>query len=453
MSPTGLHRALCIFENMLFRIIAICILSSSVNAFAQNEKDDDYVNDNVFKHDDYIYKSSIRTVQFHEASWEYGAPVISLYGNEKLQLNFDDLDGDQKQYSISFVHCNADWTPSDLMISEYLNGFYDINILNFGYAVSTFQKYTHYSIVFPQAGTQNNTQFIKSGNYILYVYANADKNDLVLSRRFMVYDNKLNIGATFRQSAGDGEQFKKQHIDFTVASAGYDMNNPQRDMKVIITQNNRWDNAITDIKPTFINGNQFIFSLDDKSTFNGGNEFRFFDIRSLRFMTEQVNEIYRDDNFNYHVRLQPDKSRANKAYLFYNDFNGNFLIRNRETRGNMDFEADYVYVHFSLPFNKPVASGNFYILGKLTDWRMNKLSKMVYNYDRNAYEAKLYLKQGYYNYIYVLSNDSKSGGDQSLTEGNHWDTENDYCIYVYHRKFGTYYDQLIGYQKLNSLKR
>jgi hypothetical protein len=440
---------LIIFENMLakFRLFLLfflpCVLS------AQTGIEDDYVNDNVLKYDDYIYKATIRTVQLHESTWEYSAPIIRLGGGDQLELSFDDLEGDRKQYSVSFIHCNSDWTPSDLMVSEYLNGYYDLNIINFNFGQSTLQKYTHYSVLFPQQGIQ----FTKSGNYILYVYINGEKTDLALTRRFMVYDDKVSIGATFRQSIGGDDQYNKQHIDFTITSSNYVLNNPYKDMRVVLTQNNRWDNAVTDIKPTFMNANQFTYSLDDASTFNGGNEFRYFDIRSLRFLTERVKDIYKDENYKNHVVLHPEELRGTKPYLFYNDFNGNYLIRNRETRGNMDVEADYVYVEFFLPYANPESKGNFYIMGKLTDWRMNKLSKMTYNYKRFGYEAKLYLKQGYYNYMYVLSDDAKKGGNETITEGNHWDTENEYAIFVYHRKFGAYYDQLVGYKKLNSLKR
>jgi len=411
--------------------------------------EEDYVNGNVLKYDDYSYKANIKTIQFHETSWDYAAPILSLNGGEILELSFDDLDGDKKQYAITFVHCNADWTPSDLMTSEYLSGFFDLNILNFSYSMNTYQKYTHYTIRFPQ----QNMQFTKSGNYIVYVYANGDAKDLVLSRRLLVYDNKVNISASFRQSIGGDDQYNKQHIDFNITSAGYQLNDPYRDMKVVLNQNNRWDNAVTGIKPTFMNGNQLIYSLDDASTFNGGNEFRYFDARSLRFLTEKVKNIYRDNELKNHVVLYPDESRRTKPYLYYSDFNGNFVIRNRESSGNMDLEADYVYVHFFLPYPVPESGGNFYIMGKLTDWRMNRKSRMTYNYTLLGYEATLYVKQGFYNYMYVLSNDENPGGDETAVEGNHWDTENDYNIYVYHRKFGTYYDQLIGFAKLNSLRK
>jgi hypothetical protein len=430
-------------------LLFLFVLPFLLSAQTLGEMGEDYADENVLRYDDYIYKSNIRTVQFHESTWDYSAPIIPLRSSDLLELSFDDLDGDKKQYMVTFVHCNSDWTPSNLMQSEYLNGYFDLNFMTFSYAMGTMQKYTHYTISFPQTGLS----FTKSGNYIAYVFANGDRDNLVLSRRFMVFDDKVNIGGTFRQTVGGGQQYEKQQLDFNINPNGYDLTNPYKDLRVVITQNNRWDNAVTDIKPTFINGSQLIYSLNDASSFNGGNEFRYFDMRSLRFLTEKVKEIYRDKDYKNHVVLYPDEIRSTKPYLFYNDINGNYLIRNREAMNNMDIEADYVYVDFFLPYNKPESDGNFYVLGKLTDWRMNRLSKMTYNYTRSGYEAKLYLKQGYYNYIYVLSNDAKKGGDETVTEGNHWDTENDYNVLVYHRKFGQYYDQLIGYKKLNSLKK
>lgn len=407
------------------------------------------MNDNVLKFDDFIYKPNIRTVQFYESSWEQSAPVINLNGSETITLAFDDLDAANTSYAITFIHCNADWTPSDLMTSEYINGFFDVNVINYTFSQNTYQRYAHYTVQFPQ----QNVQFTKSGNYIMYVYANGDKKDIVISRRFMVYDNRTTIAGTFRQTIGGDDQFKKQQLDFTVAGVGYDLNNPSRDMHVVLVQNNRWDNAVMDIKPTFMNMNQFTYSLNDASCFNGGNEFRYFDVRSLKYLTERVKENYRDANLINHAVLQKDEVRAHKPYLFYNDINGGYLIKDNDALNNSDIEADYVYVEFFLPYPVPESKGNFYIMGRLTDWRMNRLSKMVYNYSRMGYEAKLYLKQGYYNYMYVLSSDTQKGGDESVTEGSFWDTENDYSIFVYHRKFGTYYDQLVGFKKLNSLKR
>jgi len=432
------------FRNLLtFLFTALSIFVSA------QSPEEDYASDNVLRYDDYVYKPNIRTVLFHDVRWDYSAPVMSLRGNESIELSFDDTDGDLKRYALTFVHCNADWTPSDLMQSEYMNGYMDLNIQNYGFSKNTIQKYVHHSITFPQQGLQ----FTKSGNYLLYVYVYGDRSQLVLSRRMLVYDDKLFITATFHQQIGGGEQYKKQQLDFEITPQGYDLNNPYRDVKLVITQNNRWDNAVTDIKPTFVQGQKLVYSLDEASCFPGGNEFRYFDIRSLRFLTERTKEIYRDADLKYYVNLHPDENWSTKPYLFHNDINGGFEIRNSETLGNMEVEADYAYVNFFLPYKNPESKGNFYIMGKLTDWRMNRNSKMTYNYKRGGYEATLYLKQGYYNYMYVLSEDGKKGGNGTVTEGSHWDTENDYNILVYHRKFGTYYDQLIGYKRLNTLRK
>lgn len=411
-------------------------------------QEDDYVNDNVLRYDDYTYRSTIRTVQFHESSWEYAAPIIGLNKGEQLSLDFDDFDLDRKQYTISFAHCNADWTPSTLMQGEYLAGYYDVNILNYTFSMNTYQKYVHYSLVFPQSGLQ----FTKSGNYLMYVYQDGNRDNVIISRRFLVYDEKVQMAATIRQTPGE-DQFKKQQLDFTLTGVNYELTNPYRDLNVVLMQNNRWDNAVRDLQPTFVNGTQLVYSLDAKSSFNGGNEFRYFDFRSLRFLTERVKNITRDDNLKYTVSLQTDLVRSTKPYLFYNDLNGGYQIRNSEVSGDMNTEADYAYVDFFLSYPTALSTGNVYVMGKLTDWRMNRNSKMTYNAIREGYEARLYIKQGYYNYMYVQSNDGKKGGDDTYLEGSFWDTENDYYILVYHRKFGTYYDQLVGYRKVNTLKK
>lgn len=409
----------------------------------------EYVNDNQMRYEDWIYKPYIKTALLHEASFDANPPIIQFNSGEQLELSFDDLEADKKFYSISFVHCNADWQPSDLMSSEYMVGFFEANIINFSFSTNTIQKYTHYSILFPQS----NMQFSKTGNYIVYVYEDNDKEKLVLTKRFMLYENKVTVLANIRQAMGNDEQFQKQHIDFSIVNSVYELTNPYTDMKVVITQNNRWDNAVRNIKPTFVEPKQLTYSLDDKSTFSGGNEFRYFDTRSLRTYTERIANIYRDSLYKYHIELKLDELRTFKSYSFYNDLNGGFLIKNQDMVGNPDLESDYAWVHFFLPYDNAEGEGNFYVLGKLTDWRLSKTNRMTYNYKRLGYECSLFIKQGYYNYTYVYLKDDKKGGDETLTEGDHWETENEYAIYVYHRQRGTYYDQLVAVKRINSLRK
>ncbi len=409
---------------------------------------DDYVNDNQMRYEDWTYKAYIKTAQLHESTFDANPAILRFNGAEQLELSFDDLEADKKTYSISFVHCNANWEPSNLMNSEFMNGFYEANILNFNFSTNTIQKYTHYSILFPQS----NMQFSKTGNYIVFVYEDNDKEKIVLTKRFMIYEDKVTVVANVRQAIGNDEQYEKQHIDFNIINSLYELTNPFTDMKVIITQNNRWDNAVNNIKPTFTEPRQLTYSLDDKSTFNGGNEFRYFDSRSLRTYTERVANIIRDSSHTYHIELKTDELRTFKSYSFYNDLNGGFLIKNQDLATNPDVEADYAWIHFFLPYDTQT-SGNFYVLGKLTEWRLNKTNRMTYNYKKMGYECDLFIKQGYYNYTYVFLADEKKAGDETLSEGNHWETENDYTIYVYHRQRGTYYDQLVAIKRFNSFRK
>lgn len=426
-------------------IYFLFIVLISVDCLSQT---DDYVNDNQLRYEDWIYKSNIKTVMLHESSWDNNPAIIALNGEEKLELSFDDLEADKKNYTVSFEHCSAEWSSSELMQSEYLEGFYEANIINFTYSTNTLQKYTHYSIMFPQA----NMKFTKSGNYILYVYENNNKDNLILTKRFMIYEDKITVVANVKQAIGNDEQYEKQHIDFNIINSLYQITNPFTDLKVVLTQNNRWDNAVYGIKPTFVENNQLTYSLDDKSTFNGGNEFRFFDTRSLRTYTERVEDIYKDSSYIYNMKLRADEVRNYKGYMSYPDLNGGFLIKNQDAVGNPDVDADYVLVHFFFPYDVSQIDGNFYVLGKLTDWRLNKTNRMTYNYKRFGYECNLFIKQGYYNYSYVFLKDGQKAADETLTEGNFWQTENDYTIYVYHRQRGTYYDQLLAVKRLNSTR-
>lgn len=402
------------------------------------------------RYEDYTYKNNIRTVLLHPVGFEMGLPVLDIHNPaQQLQLSFDDLDADVKNYSIYFIHCDANWTPSDLMTSEYIEGFFELNILNYSFSQNTLQKYTHYDIKFPTT----NCRFTKAGNYLLVLYETPDKNKIVATRRFYVLNNVVDIVAQLSQPIGNDLQYLAQHIDFTISSRKYELTNPTTDMKIILLQNGRVDNAIKNIPATFMTGNSFQFNLDDRTTFMGSNEFRYFDLRTLFTYTERIANIIKDNNGKWHVYLTKDMPRYQQKYTFYNDLNGNFLIRNNDLLSNPDIEADYTYVHFQFYYPTPIQNGNVYVLSKIHNWTLTNENKMTYNESTQSYECTLYLKQGYYNYLYTILYDNDTKCNESETEGNYWQTENDYYIFVYHKPLGYYYDQLVGLLRINSLKR
>jgi hypothetical protein len=406
---------------------------------------DDFYSDAYLRYDNYVYKKSIRTVQLINKAAELSSAMIRFNSDDQLLLSFDDLDADLKTYSYSIVYCNADWTPSDLAFSEYVNGFTDNPIATYSYASSMpVQKYTHYSLYFPN----ENMIILKPGNYLLKVYLDNNPENIAITRRFLVYENAVFIKSQLKSGASLTDQRSKQGIDFSIQYGAYDIRNPM-DLKVIIQQNDRWDNVIAGIKPVFLKDREASYEFGDgQNEFNGGSEFRNFDIKSVRFRSEHISEIRQEEN-GTHIYLLPDESRSTQRYSTFQDINGRFLVKIQEGT-NSDVDADYCYVHFSLSYPEEEKDANLYVLGALSNWSCNSLNRLKYNPEKNVYEACLYLKQGYYNYEYVRMADGSGPPDESQIEGSQAETENEYTILVYYRPPASSYDRLIAVKKLNS---
>ncbi len=409
------------------------------------EKEDDYYKETFVRYEDYIYKNNIKTVLLHKKDWELSYPMIELNSDDKLQLSFDDMDAEIKEYKYTVIHCNASWEPSGMNTMEYIEGFADGNIDNYKFSFNTVQEYIHYELTFPT----DEFKLLKSGNYIIKVFA-GNEDSIVFTKRFMVFENKVDINAMSKQPASFDDKNYKQEIDFTINSKGYQIANSYSDLKVFIQQNGRWDNIITGLKPTMIKGDELVYDYFIENVFSGGNEYRHFDIKSLKYLSDRVKKIKRDSSSSlYYVYLFDDERRTFKTYHTEKDINGKKLIKTEDAE-NSSIEAEYVYVHFSLPYSAPLIDGDIYIMGSLTNWNFTRQSKMTYNYEKHAYESTLYLKQGYYDYMYVFVENNKKTGDESFIEGKHYETENDYTIYVYNRETGEFYDRLIGVKQFNT---
>ncbi len=428
-------------------MLLLTFLFASINiGFAGTSGDDDYYGNTAIRYEDYIYKPNIKTVRFYDENFELSQPMMRLGSEEKLKLSFDDLDGDLKNYSFTVIHCNSIWEPSDMMSSEYIDGFQDNPVNDYHYSFNTMKKYTHFNAYFPN----NNMRVTKSGNYILKVYQDGNPENLVITKRFMVFENKVSVTTKVSAASIIADRNFKQEVDFTIDHTGYNINNPYTDLYVVLTQNNRWDNAITTLKPLFVKDMELIYDFDEANVFPGGNEFRNFDIKSIRYQSNRIASVKYDTSGN-HVYLVSDENRAFKRYSSSTDLNGNYAIKIQEGT-NSEVEADYCYVHFFLPYDNAMTDGNFYVFGGYNSWKCNRDNLMKYNEKRFGYEATLYLKQGYYNYEYAFLKDGATAADETLVEGSHYETENDYAIYIYHRKQGTFYDQLIGVTRFNSMK-
>ena len=408
----------------------------------------DYFKENYMRAEDYIYKPNIKTVLFYREGFALTAPILNLNSTEKLILSFDDLDGDTKRMKYTFIHCDAYWTPSDLQPNEYLNGFYEDDVTDYKFSFNTLQKYTHYSITLPTERMQPTL----SGNYLLKVYMEDEPDNLILTRRMMIADNKVNITATVKIPTVVEYRNYRQEVDFSIDKSGYTVNDPYKNLKVIVQQNGRWDNAILNLKPLYINGDKLDYDYEDQNVFTGGNIFREFDIKGMNFYSEFIAKIFKEDD-GYNVYLKAEEKKTYKVFASRKDINGRMFIKSDDNINDVDIESEYVHVHFFLKYDAPMVDGGLYICGDLTDWRFSDDAKMKYNYDLKGYEANLYLKQGYYNYQYVFLENGSKVGDETLIEGSHYETDNEYTIYVYHREQGKVYDVLVGYKQFNTFSK
>lgn len=396
---------------------------------------------------DRIFQPNIKTVQLYVDPIILSDPIIPLNGNSKLHLEFDDLNGDKRNYYYTFIHCNFDWTRSDLNEFDYIQGFREQEIIDFQFSFTTLQTYTHYEVLFPN----DDVQLTKSGNYILMVYADNDPDQPVLTRRFIIFSSKAEVLTNVHQPYDPKYTNGYQEVDFTVRYNGMNISNPLQDVKVLLMQNFRWDNAITGLKPLFMKPYQLEYSYDLVNAFPAGKEFRYFDTRSIRYRTDHVQEI-RATNRQTDIYLFPDQSRADEPYVFHTDINGKYIPGIIEGI-NQKAEPDYTWVYFTLPFDYPLVNTNLFVLGKLTDWKLTDEFMMHYEPSHHLYTCKAYLKQGYYEYEYVAAEKGSDRVSGDLMEGNAYETENTYQLLVYYRSFGSRYDEVIAYKATDSFNR
>ncbi len=426
------------------RSILLLLLCSSVFSWAS--RPDRYAlfdKATPLRYEDYVYQDYIETVLLYNTSDSLAFPMMRLNEGEPMVLHFDDLVSDFQRYSYTFVHCNWNWRPSQLNKQEYLAGFGDNFIDDYTFSFNTIVPYTHYQLAFPN----KNVRFLKSGNYVLVVYANNDPNQIVLTRRFIIWESIVSVPIRVVRPTVVEYREEYQEIDFEINHGGYSIPYPYQDLHVVLVQNRRWDNAIFDLKPLFVRDGSLSYNYEYENLFPGGNEYRYFDTKDLITFQSRVSNIRFDTLFQ--VLITPDQPRRFATYSFWPDVNGQRVIRNLRGR-NPHIDADYAMVHFRLYMTEPTTEGNIYVYGGLSDWRIDPRYMLRYNYKRGAYEARILLKQGFYNYEYVLVRDGTLATDPSFIEGSHYETENQYSILVYHREIGQRYDRLVGVSTVSS---
>lgn len=418
----------------------------------------------AFDYVDYTYLSNLTTVRLNVAGFPHSYPVISLNGSAQLHLSFDDLSDEVRRYTYRIVHCNRDWTPSNLSPLEYTTGYSEGSVGDYNFSFRTLAQYIHYDLYFPN----EDINVTKSGNYMLVVTDDEDEEITAITRRFMVTENIAGVSGEVNRATDINKIHTHQEVDFSTNTKQLRLRNPMLELRGTVLQNGRWDNAIYDIAPNLIRQESVIFNHQGKVSFAGGNEFRNLDIRSISAPRADVLEITNEDT-NYAMVLKPDILRDQEIFLTYNDLNGDFVnfrydrpviniadeFQNFD-RLNLDYTGDYIDMTFILKTGTEFEGDEVYLFGGFSEFKKKRQFKMTYNPAINSYVAKVMMKQGFYNYWYVTNRNSfgelptDTPFSLERTEGNFDETENDYLVLIYYRPVGGRYDQLIGHEVLNS---
>ena len=423
------------------KLLLLFFIFTTIISAAQDEED--YYDGDHIRYDDYIYSENFKSVRLHKTGFDLSAPVIDLGSGQTLTLSFDDLNAESNTYYYSFILCNADWTPADLLPMEYMDGtneeYFNVNTNSFNTTI----RYTHYRVQLPS----ENMKFTKSGNYLLKVYSDDDPDKVLITRRVYVVENRVTVETEYMMAKSPHYRMTHQELFIKVLTGGYPMPNVYEDFTLVVQQNGRKDNMIIKHQPKIMTDEYLYFNTTNDILFEANNEFRILDIRSLKIPTANVAAIDYD-SAGYTVKLMNDRPR--ERYLKYEELNGNFSIIDwDDPHISGHIEADYAFVDFSFRSDTALVDGGIFVVGALTDWRIDNSSRMAYDRLAHKYTTSLLLKQGYYNYQYVYVPNGETIGSAGVFEGNYSETMNKYTMYVYYRDQGEYWDKLIGFSTIN----
>lgn len=396
---------------------------------------------------DKVYDSSIKTVLVHPLGDPLGMPVISLGQLNPLEISFDDLKAKYQNYYYSVELMNADWSTANLSSFDYLQGFNQNRITQYAISSIAIQSYYHYKFTFPNA----NCRPTKSGNYIIKVYKDADSRQLVFTKRFFVVEDMVSILSSIQEPFDGNISKTHQKVQLQVETKKLSFFQPNQ-LQIQVIQNYRYNDALTVAEPSFIRGSVLEYNSERDLIFPAGKEARWLDLQSLRLKSDRVANFENTSNGTI-VHVKPDVSRAATPYFNFKDLNGHFLITNTESLES-DNQNDYATVVFTyLPPNKlPYVGSQLYLSGSLTNQVLDTSSEMKFNGSLGVYQKTILLKQGYYNYAYILREKGVADSmlDYNETEGDHWETENAYSIFIYYRPPGARHDHLIGFTTVHS---
>ncbi len=391
-----------------------------------------------------VYDDNIKTLQVLPNGYSLLLPVIDMNTSDQIMVSFDELSYEASNFYYKIVHCDAGWNESDLVSMEYLDGFDGRMIDNYEYSKNTTVNYVHYKLMFPN----DDVKLKLSGNYVVKIARNGDfENSVVATACFSLVESLVDVnvdvsGSSIKELNG---RYQSLTLDLNVGAVG--SRDKMQDFFVVVRQNNRTDNEAFGLTPSYVNGDRLHYENMEELEFEGGNQYRSIDFSSHHTYGSGIDHVEFEDGM-YHVVLNQEKMRTDNKEAYAMDAHGGYMV-NLQKSVESDIEADYMWVHFYYFAESPYWDSKMYILGDLTYNDVAIDNEMQYDMLGRFYSKSLLLKQGGYNYVYVLKSKYESSLSVMQTEGSFWESRNRYEVYVYYRPFGARYDRLVGFNAVD----
>lgn len=387
------------------------------------------------------FANNIKTIEFRKIGAEMGLPICTL--GESLTLSFDVINDNYQRLAYSIQHCNANFEPDEIDFYEFADGFNNREINNYRNSFNTHSTFTHYIIDIPN----DDVQLKISGNYIVTIFDESNPDEIILQKKFMIAEPEtlLKIDAQVERPFLSEYSITNQQVKVNIDNSRQRMSNPAGFLKAYVMQNGDINHR-HQLEYNFTDAYNIRFHKNEGGNiFDGGNEYLYFDAKDVNFKALGIDKIEYLNGL-YHYTLTTHYP-TDVSYSFKEDLNGQYYIKN--DRGfDRDLESDYIEVKFSIKYH-PLPDGEMYVFGALTNYSFSEANKMTYNSAENLYQCTMLLKQGLYNYTFVIKH---SDGTLEYPDGSWYNTENNYLITIYNTDYTLRGDRLVWYGFVNTVK-
>lgn len=390
----------------------------------------------------YASGPEIKSLRIYSSGDQIDFPVIDYSDPEKssITIEFDVQSDYMPNYNIIFKFCDADWNPYN---NEFLsNRIYNVETIlwmeQLPYNIKG-ARY-HYNGSFPN----KNVTFPFSGKWKFYIVDSQNRNLIYASGKFFVVipQVKMNVQVLKEGLRGEADElaFSGRTISIRTNFILPDSLFSAYVKRVEIIANRKFNYPMIIDKTSYTVDRFFEWNAADKFSFiarniKPGNEYRTTDIRDIG--KYNISPVYASFG---EIELSNLYTKGKR------DFNGaSYLLDFRNDR------AEYLKVTFRIRPPEEIKTSVF-LVGSFTDWKVLPGYEMFD--DNGMMNLSVELKRGVHEYQYVtgkIVNGKVENINWEILEGNFYETENEYNIFLFYgsvEKGG--YDKIIGYKKIKT---